>query len=161
LMAMLGISVVSTRSITRPLADFVSRLRTGAAEGELPEFPEHFGGVREIEDLANSFNHAAGSVRESRERLTNAYVQFVGSLAQAIDGRDAYTAGHSRRVSEYSTAIAKAMNLPQADLETIRVGALLHDVGKIGISDLVLQKPGRLTAEEEALIRQHPVIGKK
>jgi putative nucleotidyltransferase with HDIG domain len=88
-------------------------------------------------------------------------VQFVGSLAQALDARDAYTAGHSRRVSEYSCAIARAMNLPPEMLEKIRVGALLHDVGKIGISDLVLQKPGRLTPEEEELIRQHPVIGKK
>jgi len=161
LAAMLGISVLSTRTITRPLADVVRRLRASAAAGELPEFPENFGGVREMKDLAHNFNHAAQAVRESRERLTDAYVQFVGSLAQALDARDAYTAGHSRRVSEYSCAIARAMNLPEADLETIRVGALLHDVGKIGISDLVLQKPGRLTPEEEQLIRQHPVIGKK
>jgi putative nucleotidyltransferase with HDIG domain len=88
-------------------------------------------------------------------------VQFVGSLAQALDARDAYTAGHSRRVSEYSCAIAKAMNLAQDDLEIVRVGALLHDLGKIGISDLVLQKPGRLTPEETELIQQHPVIGKR
>ncbi len=161
LAAMLGISVLSTRAITRPLADVVQRLRSSAAAGELPEFPENVGGVREMKDLAHSFNHAAKAVRESRDRLTDAYVQFVGSLAQALDARDAYTAGHSRRVSEYSCAIARAMNLPEADLETIRVGALLHDIGKIGISDLVLQKPGRLTPEEEVLIRQHPVIGKK
>jgi putative nucleotidyltransferase with HDIG domain len=100
-------------------------------------------------------------VHESRERLTRAYVQFVGSLAQALDARDAYTAGHSRRVSEYSCAIAEAMNLAADDMEIIRVGALLHDLGKIGISDLVLQKPGRLTPEENQLIRQHPVIGKR
>lgn len=160
LVAIFGISVLSTRSITRPLADFVSRLRTSAEAGDLPEFPED-SGVREMQDLAHSINYAGRSVRESRERLTDAYVQFVGSLAQALDARDADTAGHSRRVSEYSCAIAKAMNLSEADLETIRVGALLHDVGKIGISDLVLQKPGRLTPEEEQLIRQHPVIGKK
>ena len=161
LAAMLGISALSTRAITRPLADVVRRLRASAAAGELPEFPEDFGGVREIHDLAHGFNHAARAVREGRERLTDAYVQFVGSLAQALDARDAYTAGHSRRVSEYSCAIARAMNLPEAALETVRVGALLHDVGKIGISDLVLQKPGRLSPEEEELIRQHPVIGKK
>lgn len=161
LAAMLGISVFSTRTITRPLADVVSRLRSSSDAGELPEFPGDFGGVREMQDLARSFNHAARSVRESRERLTNAYVQFVGSLAQAIDARDAYTAGHSRRVSEYSCAIARAMNLPDEILERIRIGALLHDVGKIGISDLVLQKPGRLSPDEEQLIRQHPVIGRK
>jgi putative nucleotidyltransferase with HDIG domain len=161
LAATLGISTLSSRSIAKPLAGVAAHLRESGVTGELPEFPENAGGVREIQDLTQGFNHAAKAVRESRERLTRAYVQFVGSLAQALDARDAYTAGHSRRVSEYACAIAKAMNLSEQDLETIRVGALLHDLGKIGISDLVLQKPGRLTAEENELIRQHPVIGRR
>ena len=161
LAAMLGITALSSRTIARPLVDVVSHLRLSAATGELPEFPENRGGAQEIRDLTQGFNNAAKAVRESRERLTRAYVQFVGSLAQALDARDAYTAGHSRRVSEYSCAIAKAMNLGASDLEIIRVGALLHDLGKIGISDLVLQKPGRLTPEETELIQQHPVIGKR
>jgi putative nucleotidyltransferase with HDIG domain len=161
LAAMLGISALSSRSIARPLVDVVSHLRLSAATGELPEFPETHGGAHEIRDLTQGFNNAARAVHEGRERLTRAYVQFVGSLAQALDARDAYTAGHSRRVSEYSCAIAKALNLTEDDLEIIRVGALLHDLGKIGISDLVLQKPGRLTPEENQLIRQHPVIGKR
>ena len=159
--AMLGISALSSRSIAGPLARVAAHLRHSAASGELPEFPDSQGGVQEIQDLTRGFNHAAKAIREGRERLTRAYVQFVGSLAQALDARDAYTAGHSRRVSEYSCAIAKAMDLPEQDLETIRVGALLHDLGKIGISDLVLQKPGRLTPEEDQLIRQHPVIGRR
>src|SRR5665213_2297251 len=161
LVAMLGISALSSRAIARPLAEVAAQLRSSAMTGELPVFPETAGGAPEISALTRGFKYAAKAGREGRERLTLAYVQFVGSLAQALDARDAYTAGHSRRVSEYSCAIARAMNLPEADLETIRVGALLHDVGKIGISDLVLQKPGRLTPEEEQLIRQHPVIGKK
>jgi putative nucleotidyltransferase with HDIG domain len=161
LAAMAGISVLTSRSIARPLSDVAACLRMSAATGELPEFPDSQGGVQEIRDLTQGFNHAAKAVREGRERLTRAYVQFVGSLAQAIDARDAYTAGHSRRVSEYSCAIAKAMNIPDPDLETIRVGALLHDLGKIGISDLVLQKAGRLTQEENELIRQHPIIGRR
>jgi putative nucleotidyltransferase with HDIG domain len=161
LAAMLGISALSSRSIARPLVDVATRLRLSAATGELPEFPEDRRAAQEIRDLTQGFNNAAKAVRESRERLTRAYVQFVGSLAQALDARDAYTAGHSRRVSEYSCAIAKAMNLAQDDLEIVRVGALLHDLGKIGISDLVLQKPGRLTLEETKLIQQHPVIGKR
>jgi putative nucleotidyltransferase with HDIG domain len=161
LAATLGISTLSSRSIARPLAGVAAHLRRSAVTGELPEFPESPGGVQEIQDLTQGFNHAAKAVRESRDRLTRAYVQFVGSLAQALDARDAYTAGHSRRVSDYSCAIAKAMNLSEQDLETIRVGALLHDLGKIGISDLVLQKPGQLTPEENELIRQHPVIGRR
>jgi putative nucleotidyltransferase with HDIG domain len=159
--AMLGISAISSRSIAGPLARVAAHLRRSAATGELPEFSNSHGGVQEIQDLTQGFNHAAKAIREGRDRLTSAYVQFVGSLAQALDARDAYTAGHSRRVSEYSCAIAKGLNLPEADLEAIRIGALLHDLGKIGISDLVLQKPGRLTAEEDQLIRQHPVIGKR
>ena len=161
LAAMLAISALSTRAIARPLADLAERLRASSEGGEFPEFPERPGDIREIRALTHGFNQASTAVRESRENLTQAYVQFVGSLAQALDARDAYTAGHSQRVSEYACAIAKVMQLPEAEVETIRVGALLHDIGKIGISDVVLQKPGRLTPEEEQLIRQHPVIGKR
>jgi len=161
LAAMVGISALSSRSIARPLAEVAAHLRHSAMTGDLPEFPENPGGVQEIRDLTRGFNFAAKAVREGRERLTLAYVQFVGSLAQALDARDAYTAGHSRRVSEYSCAIAKALKISGQELETIRTGALLHDLGKIGISDLVLQKPGRLTPEENELIQQHPVIGKR
>ncbi len=161
LVAMFGISALSSRAIARPLAEVAAELRSSAMTGELPEFPEMPGGVQEIRDLTRGFNYAAKAVREGRQRLTLAYVQFVGSLAQALDARDAYTAGHSRRVSEYSCAIAKALKISGQELETIRTGALLHDLGKIGISDLVLQKPGRLTPEENQLIQQHPVIGKR
>ncbi len=161
LAAMFSISALSSRSIARPLADVAAHLRRSAMTGDLPEFPESQDGVHEIRDLTQGFNYAAKAVRQSRQRLTLAYVQFVGSLAQALEARDAYTAGHSQRVSEYSCAIAKALQIPEQELETIRVGALLHDLGKIGISDLVLQKPERLTPEENDLIRQHPVIGKR
>ncbi len=161
LAAALGIGALSSRSIVRPLADVAARLRQSTAIADLPEFPESTSGVQEIRDLTEGFNQAAKAVREGRDRLTRAYVEFVGSLAQALDARDSYTAGHSRRVSDYSCAIATALDLPSDEIETIRVGALLHDLGKIGISDLVLQKPGRLTPEETELIRQHPVIGRR
>jgi putative nucleotidyltransferase with HDIG domain len=161
LVAMFSISALSSRSIARPLADVAAHLRRSAMTGDLPEFPESQDGVHEIRDLTQGFNHAAKAVRESRQRITLAYVQFVESLAQALEARDAYTAGHSQRVSEYSCAIAKALQIPEKELETIRVGALLHDIGKIGISDLVLQKPEVLTPAENVLIQQHPVIGKR
>ncbi len=161
LAAMFGITALSSRSIARPLSAVAAHLRRSAVTGDLPEFPESQSGVYEILDLTQGFNNAAKAVREARDRLTIAYVQFVGSLAQALDARDAYTAGHSRRVSEYSCAIAKAMRVSEPNVETIRVGALLHDLGKIGISDVVLQKSGRLTPHENELIRQHPVIGRR
>jgi len=157
----IALGVFSSRSIVQPLAAVVTRLRESGKTGVLPEFPTNARGVREILELTDSFNHAATSIREGQDRLVLAYVEFVSSLASALDARDPYTAGHSLRVSEYSCAIARAMNVEQQEHELIRVGALLHDIGKIGISDSVLQKQERLTAEEEALIRQHPVIGKK
>ena len=151
----------SSRSIVRPLAAVVARLRESGRTGVLPEFPGSQKGVREIRELTDSFNHAAASIREGQNRLVSAYVEFVSSLASALDARDPYTAGHSLRVSEYARAIARAMNVPEQEQELIRVGALLHDIGKIGISDAVLQKPGKLSPEEELLIRQHPVIGRR
>jgi len=161
LVGAIALGLFSSRSIVRPLAAVVARLRESGKTGVLPEFPTSERGVREIRELTDSFNHAAASIREGQERLVRAYVEFVSSLASALDARDPYTAGHSLRVSEYSCAIARAMNVEQAEHELIRVGALLHDIGKIGISDAVLRKQERLTPEEEALIRQHPVIGRK
>jgi len=82
-------------------------------------------------------------------------------MAQALDARDPYTAGHSLRVAAYSHALAQEMGLPAAQSEDIRIAAQLHDIGKIGIPDAVLQKPGPLTPEEYGLIKLHPQIGRK
>jgi putative nucleotidyltransferase with HDIG domain len=161
LVVAIALGAFSSRSIVQPLAAVVARLRESGKTGVLPEFPTRERGVREIRELTGSFNHAAASIREGQDHLVRAYVEFVSSLASALDARDPYTAGHSLRVSEYSCAIARAMNVEQQEHELIRVGALLHDIGKIGISDAVLQKQERLTPDEEALIRQHPVIGRK
>ena len=157
----IALGAFSSRSIVQPLAAVVSRLRASGKSGVLPEFPSGEPAVREILELTDSFNHAAASIREGQDHLVQAYVEFVSSLASALDARDPYTAGHSLRVSEYSCAIARTMKVEEQEHELIRVGALLHDIGKIGIADAVLQKQERLTPEEEALIRQHPVIGKK
>jgi putative nucleotidyltransferase with HDIG domain len=83
----------------------------------------------------------------------------IGSLAAALDARDPYTAGHSERVANLSVAIARQLQLPDIDVETVRLGALLHDIGKIGVSDAVLRKPGRLSDEEFAQIKLHPTLG--
>ena len=83
----------------------------------------------------------------------------IEAFVCAIDAKDPYTRGHSNRVSELSVAIASRMGCSEAKIENIRMGALLHDVGKIGVEDAVLRKPGRLTDDEYAHIKQHPVIG--
>ena len=161
LTAALMLSLFSARSIIGPISKVVARLRESQETGILPEFPMERGQIREIRELTDVFNQAASAIREGRDRLNSAYLEFAGSLASALDARDRYTAGHSHRVSEYSCAVAAAMNITGEELERIRVGALLHDIGKIGITDSVLQKAGRLTNEEYALIQQHPTIGRR
>lgn len=103
----------------------------------------------------------AALVRQSNDELDRAHLQFIEALAQMLDARDPYTAGHSYRVGAYAHAIARAMGSSEREAEIIRVAALLHDIGKIGIPDAVLQKPGRLTAEEYGLIKLHPQIGSR
>ncbi len=152
-------SVASSRSIVKPIATVVAHLRNSTWTGVLPEFQSDLSPILEIRELAESFNRAGNSVRKAQETLQRAYVEFVGSLAHALDARDRYTAGHSWRVSQLSCALAVAMELNDEQVERVRIGALLHDIGKIGVSDTVLQKAGRLTDEEFALIKEHPVIG--
>jgi HD-GYP domain-containing protein (c-di-GMP phosphodiesterase class II) len=159
-LAALLFSVVSSRSIVKPNALVVSHLRNAESTGVLPEFTIDLSSTTEIRELAESYNRAAVSVRNARESLQAAYVEFVGSLANALDARDRYTSGHSSRVSQLSCATAAAMGLDPEQVERIRTGALLHDIGKIGIADSVLQKPGRLTVEEFAIVKEHPVIGR-
>lgn len=89
----------------------------------------------------------------------NHMFDIVTSLAGAIDAKDEYTKDHSTSVSRYSVALAKALNLPDKDIERIKLGALLHDIGKIGIPENILRKPTQLTEKEWNIIKQHPVIG--
>lgn len=89
----------------------------------------------------------------------NNLMEMVTSLAGAIDAKDPYTKGHSTSVSRYSEALARAINMPEADVERIKIGAMLHDIGKIGIPESVLKKPGKLTDEEWQIMKQHPTIG--
>ena len=154
-------SIGSSRSIVKPIAVVVSHLRNAVQTGKLPELELQTSSILEIQELAEIYNRAAVSVQAAGENLEAAYLEFVGSLAHALDARDPYTAGHSRRVSELSCATAEALRLSPESVERIRIGALLHDIGKIGVSDGVLQKPGRLTEEEFALVKQHPVIGRR
>jgi len=123
-------------------------------------------GASEISELAENFNKMAGDIEEYIERLKESAEEnrelFVGSirmLAAAIDEKDPYTRGHSGRVAKYSTLIGRELGLNPGDLDTLRISALLHDVGKIGVEDRVLKKPGALTAEEFELMKQHTVKG--
>lgn len=109
-------------------------------------------GINFEEELVHKFNN---------EQIIsqNHLIEMVTSLAGAIDAKDPYTKGHSTSVSRYSEALARAINLPEDEVQRITLGALLHDVGKIGIPENVLKKPGKLEGEEWEIMKQHPVIG--
>ena len=123
-------------------------------------------GAAEISELAQTFNNMAGDIESYIARLKLAAEEnrelFLGSirmLAAAIDEKDPYTRGHSDRVAKYSVMIGQQLALPAEELDRLRISALLHDVGKIGVDDRVLKKPGALTAEEFQIMKQHPSKG--
>jgi HD-GYP domain-containing protein (c-di-GMP phosphodiesterase class II) len=150
--------------ITRPIRGLVESVRAISRA----EFHERVKveGAAEISELAETFNNMAGDIEQYVERLKQAAEEnrelFLGSirmLAAAIDEKDPYTRGHSGRVAKYSIIIGEYMNLDSEELDRLRISALLHDVGKIGVDDRVLKKPGKLTDEEFELMKQHPTKG--
>jgi response regulator RpfG family c-di-GMP phosphodiesterase len=96
---------------------------------------------------------------EKHHQLRTAYVQTIRTLAEAVDAKDTYTRGHSERVGVYASKIGREMNFAKDFIEGVYIAGLLHDVGKIGVRDVVITKPDRLTLEEYEEIKQHPEIG--
>jgi HD-GYP domain-containing protein (c-di-GMP phosphodiesterase class II) len=150
--------------ITRPIQGLVQSTRA-ISRAEFHERAEVHGPA-EISELAETFNSMAGDIEEYVDRLKQAAAEnrelFLGSirmLAAAIDEKDPYTRGHSGRVAKYSTIIGDGLGLNAEELDRLRISALLHDVGKIGVDDRVLKKPGKLTDEEFDLMKQHTVKG--
>lgn len=103
--------------------------------------------------------YKSNNLKEAYSKLNLSYKSTVLSLSKAIDARDTYTAGHSERVTKISLKIGQALNLSSDELNILEIAALFHDVGKIGIPDKVLNKPGKLTNEEFNQIKEHPSIG--
>ncbi|MDD5286440.1 MAG: HD domain-containing protein [Desulfuromonadaceae bacterium] len=111
-----------------------------------------------LETLANQVGTAIENAllyQEQRETFLGVTTAF----AEALEKRDTYTGGHTRRVCEYSMAIARHLKLPEKQLEELHLSAILHDIGKIGVPDRVLQKPGKLEPDEFAEMNRHPVLG--
>ena len=94
-----------------------------------------------------------------KNTLENSYLATINSLAYAIEARDMYTRGHSERVATYAVWLAEKMGLSRSKVHMVQQCCRLHDVGKIGISDQILLKPGKLTLQERATIELHPVYG--
>jgi len=108
-------------------------------------------------------NQAAIAIENAKlyQNLKDLFFDTVESLASAIDAKDPYTHGHSRRVAKYAEMIAREMGYDNDFIEKIRLSALLHDIGKIGIDESILRKKGLLSLEERKEIEKHPVVGKK
>ncbi len=160
------IGFVLARLLTQPVRDLAegahsiaggdfSRRINASVCTELGELGDSFNQMTEqVERFIGDLQHAANENRQL-------FIGTVKALAAAIDGKDPYTRGHSERVARFSVAIAQGMNLSDDEIEQIRISALLHDVGKIGIDDKILKKPAALTDEEFEIMKQHPQKGFK
>ncbi|WP_026517252.1 HD domain-containing phosphohydrolase [Butyrivibrio sp. MC2021] len=115
--------------------------------------------VRHVIELVTLQRELGSEVERKTREIEQLYLNVVSSLADAIDAKDAYTNGHSARVAEYSREIAKRYGFDEEQQDMIYMMGLLHDVGKIGVPDEIINKPSRLTDEEFAIIKSHPVIG--
>jgi HD-GYP domain-containing protein (c-di-GMP phosphodiesterase class II) len=158
------VSIFAARRITNPLQVLIQSSRA-LARGDFSQRVNLWSRT-EIGELAHTFNTMSDELEHFVEDLKRAAEEnrelFMGSiqmLAGAVDEKDPYTRGHSDRVTRYSLLIAKEMKLPETFLETLRISAQLHDVGKIGIEDHILKKPGALTEEEFEVMKTHTTKG--
>ena len=157
-LALLG-SITLARLLARPIGQLSTSLARMAASHDVTSRLPLTASSREVDALTETFNDLMASVALAEAQTEAAYAGAIRALATALDARDPYTAGHSDRVSVVSVAIGRTLSLSADDLEVLRLGALLHDIGKIGVPDDVLRKPGALTDAEFDVIKQHPVLG--
>jgi len=158
------VAVFAAKSITRPIDQLARTVRAIAAK----DFSVR-ADVRnrtEIGELAQSFNVMAEDIQQYINDLKRAseenrqlFIDSIEMIAAAVDAKDPYTKGHSARVSQYSVILAAEVGLDDQEIKKVRASATLHDVGKIGVEDYVLQKPGVLTDEEFELMKRHTIIG--
>jgi len=159
----IALGLLGSAWLAKILADPIGRLSTSlaaiAASHDVSATLPLDGSSRELDALADTFNGLLASVAEAEAQTEAAYAGAIRALAAALDARDPYTAGHSDRVSVLSVAIGRVLELSDDDLEVLRLGALLHDIGKIGVADEILRKPAPLTPREYDAIKQHPEFG--
>jgi putative nucleotidyltransferase with HDIG domain len=160
----IGVGIIAARRITNPL-EILTESSHAIARGDFTQRVQ-LKSRTEIGELAETFNFMSGEIEhfvldlkraaaENRELFMNS----IQMLAGAVDEKDPYTRGHSDRVTKYSVLIAKELGTPEDFQEIVRVSAQLHDVGKIGIEDRILKKPGALTAEEFEIMKTHTTKG--
>jgi putative nucleotidyltransferase with HDIG domain len=151
------VGMATASLLTRPVDLLVRSMRT-VSRGDL----HHRASVvshDEIGYLARTFNEMTASLEQKTAALEETTFASMEALARTIDARDPSTYGHSARVAAVSLEIADAMGIPEKDREALRRSALLHDIGKIGVEDKVLRKPGPLNSDEADDMREHAHIG--
>ncbi|MEJ7623022.1 MAG: HD domain-containing phosphohydrolase [Pyrinomonadaceae bacterium] len=160
------VGLIGARYLTSPLLRLVTAAKLIAA-GDFSARVETRN-ITEIGTLGDTFNLMTDKIEDQIANLAAAahenrelFVGTVKALAAAIDGKDKYTRGHSERVSRISVAIGRRMGMGEDELETLRMSALLHDIGKIGIDDSILKKPAALTDAEYEIMKTHPQRGYK
>jgi HD-GYP domain-containing protein (c-di-GMP phosphodiesterase class II) len=160
----LGIGFTLSRRLIIPLQNLASTT-SQIAEGNLA-VRASVRGEDEIALLGSNFNDMASNIEALVRKLKQAlrqnqelFLETIRTLAAAIDAKDPYTRGHSERVSSYSMAISRHLSLNQEEVFRVHIAAILHDVGKLGIRESILNKPGGLSDEEFEVMRQHPSIG--
>jgi len=163
-LASIAISIFAARRITNPL-EVLTESSRAIARGDFSQRVQ-LKSRTEIGELAETFNVMSEELEQYVEDLKRAANEnrdlFMGSiqmLAGAVDEKDPYTRGHSDRVTRYSVMIAREMKLEEDFVEIVRISAQLHDVGKIGIEDRILKKPGALTPEEFDVMKTHTSKG--
>ena len=115
-------------------------------------------GIKSIEQM-NEIKKINDELKQTYERLEQSYMESIETLRYTVDAKDTYTRGHSDRVSEYAVLIGKRLNLVEQDIKTLKIGGLFHDIGKIGVPDMILQKNSKLNDDEYSEIKNHPTIG--
>jgi HD-GYP domain-containing protein (c-di-GMP phosphodiesterase class II) len=160
----MGLSIFAARRITNPL-EVLTQSSRAIARGDFSQ-RVHLKSRTEIGELAETFNVMSQELEQFVLDLKRAAEEnralFMGSiqmLAGAVDEKDPYTRGHSDRVTRYSMLVGREMGLDEEFIETLRISAQLHDVGKIGIEDRILKKPGALTPEEYEIMKTHTTKG--
>src|SRR4029079_5085536 len=147
------LGLISARRLSRPITQLAESTRA-VSEGQYGVSVK-VTGTAELADLSENFNRMSESIRDAIENLKRAarenhelFINSIRALAAAIDAKDPYTRGHSEGVARYAAQVAREMGLTPEDVRRVRLSALLHDVGKIGIDDRILRKPTALTEEE-------------
>ncbi len=160
----LVIGIWLARRITRPVHTLVEATRLVSAgdlahrtpvttRDEIGELTESFNA------MTSSLHDKSVSLRDTMTRLQDTYLMTIEALAAAVEARDPYTHGHTRRVQDYALIMASALGVGEEDTQALRRACVLHDIGKIGIEDQILRKQARLEPNEELRMQRHPVIG--